>query len=194
MEADRLIVSLFDYTGIWSQPYRDAGYEVLQVDIQHGMDIFTTPKPESAHGVILQPPCTDFALSGARWFAEKDQDGRTEASIKLAKAGLDWVVSLNPVWWVLENPISRIHKLIPELGKPVYKFHPYHFGEPISKMTWLWGNFNTDLKQNVVEPEGMRKNQPPAWYSKVGGKSQATKNYRSRTSPAFAKAFFDANP
>lgn len=32
----RKILSLCDYSGSWSQPYRDAGYEVIQVDLQWG--------------------------------------------------------------------------------------------------------------------------------------------------------------
>lgn len=36
-----IIISLFDYTGNWSRPYRENGYEVIQVDIQHGTDILT---------------------------------------------------------------------------------------------------------------------------------------------------------
>lgn len=36
-----IILSLFDYTGNWSRPYRENGYEVIQVDIQHGTDILT---------------------------------------------------------------------------------------------------------------------------------------------------------
>jgi len=37
----KTILSLFDYTGNWSKPYRDNGYNVIQVDIKLGMDILT---------------------------------------------------------------------------------------------------------------------------------------------------------
>jgi len=31
--------------------------------------------------IIAHPPCTDLAVSGARWFAEKRADGRQQAAI-----------------------------------------------------------------------------------------------------------------
>lgn len=189
-----LVVSLFDYTGIWSQPYRDAGYDVLQVDIQHGKDIYLTPLPDKpVRGIIAQPPCTDFALSGAKWFAEKDKDGRTASSIMLVREALRWIEELEPDWWVVENPMSRIHKMVPELGPVKYQFDPCDFGDPYTKRTWLWGEFNTDLKKTPVKPLGVNPGKNPDWYNKVGGKSIATKNYRSKTSRGFARAFFDAN-
>ena len=190
-----IIASLFDYTGIWSQPYREAGYTVIQVDIQLGQDVRSITPPSKIHGLIMQPPCTDFANSGARWFAKKDQDGTTEESVNLVKCALAWVSTSNPKWWVLENPAGRIHKLIPELGSPVWKFSPHQYGEIYRKTTWLWGNFNVPPMTTPNAPIiGARPGQPDAWYSKVGGKSTETKNYRSATSAKFAQAFFRSNP
>src|SRR5690606_2338639 len=39
---DKVIVSLFDYTGAWSQPWEDAGYRVLRFDIKTGSDLLTS--------------------------------------------------------------------------------------------------------------------------------------------------------
>lgn len=192
-----IILSLFDHSGVWSKPYRDAGYEVIQIDIKHGQDILTwdykqIPK-EDVIGILAAPPCTDYAVSGARWFAAKDKDGRTEESLKLIDKTLDVVKYFEPEFWVLENPVGRLQRLRPEIGKPSLIFQPYEFGDPYRKRTCLWGNFNTDLTRTVVEPQGVRKGQPDEWYSKVGGSSEATKEYRSKTSEGFAKAFFEAN-
>ena len=38
MKIGGIILSLCDYSGVWSQPYADAGYRVVKVDIQHGSD------------------------------------------------------------------------------------------------------------------------------------------------------------
>jgi hypothetical protein len=189
------IASLFDYTGRWSQPYRDAGYNVTRIDIQTGNDILDLTPASDCHGIIIQPPCTDFANSGARWFAGKDATGQTAYSIRLVYAALEWVHASKPKWWVLENPAGRIHKLIPELGKPVFKFSPHQYGESYRKTTWLWGEFNPPpMTTPDAEIPDARPGQPDAWYSKVGGKSIATKNYRSATSILFAREFFKANP
>ena len=189
------IISLFDYTGIWSRPYVEAGYDVMRVDRQLGQDIYDLEPPGSpVRGIIMQPPCTDFARCGARWFAAKDADGRTAESVRLVRHALTWIAACEPDWWVLENPAGRLARLVPELGPWRMTFSPHEFGEPWRKLTCLWGDFNTHLVKSPAAFQGARPGQPDAWYSAVGGTSQRTKNYRSRTSPLFARAFFEANP
>jgi len=72
------ILSLFDLTGNWSRPYKENGYKVIQVDLQMGIDIlewdYKSLAREEVYGVLAAVPCTDFAVSGARWFAAKDKD------------------------------------------------------------------------------------------------------------------------
>ncbi len=68
------VLSLCDYTGNWSRPYREAGYDVRQVDLQHGDDVrLFEALPYPVRGVLAAPPCTDFAGSGARWWEGKGQ-------------------------------------------------------------------------------------------------------------------------
>lgn len=192
----RVILSLFDFTGNWPQFYREAGYQVIQVDIQHGVDIMTFDHKAigAVHGILAACPCTDFAVSGARWWKGKDESGETAKSVALVERTLKIIDDLQPAFWALENPIGRIAKLVPALGKHRMSFDPCDFGEPYTKKTLLWGQFNTELKKTPVQPEGHRPGQPNAWYSRVGGKSQKTKNHRSATPVGFARAFFDANP
>lgn len=187
------IISLFDYSGVWSDPYLQAGYDVIRVDIQHGSDVYDPFLDDltGIHGVLAAPPCTEFARSGARWFAEKDADGRTDTAIALVRRTLCLVDLWQPRWWALENPPGRIHNLVPELGRPAFKFHPWMFGGNRRKWTYLWGDFNPPAIVTDVEP-------PDASYDwiwkKVGGRSARTKNIRSKTDERFARAFFEANP
>jgi hypothetical protein len=189
------VLSLFDHSGVWSEPY-EATHDVVRVDLQDGRDVMDPALDdlECVVGILAAPPCTHFANSGARWFASKDADGRTAADVALVRRVLELVELHEPAWWALENPRGRIHKLITELGAPRYMFSPHEFGEPLQKQTWLWGDFEPPVKGPLVEPAGMRPGQPPAWYSRVGGDRLSTKNYRSKTSPAFAAAFARANP
>jgi site-specific DNA-cytosine methylase len=85
-----IILSLFDYSGAWSKPYRKAGYRVLQVDTKLGFDILTwnyqaIPKG-AVVGILAAPPCTDFSVSGAQYWKNKDENGRTESSVQLVKS------------------------------------------------------------------------------------------------------------
>ena len=90
----------------------------------------------------------------------------------------------DPVFWVIENPVGRLQKLMPQLGNPWY-FDPYEFGDPYTKHTGLWGEFNRPTKSPVEPTEGSKM-------MKYGGKSARTKELRSITPAGFAKAFFEA--
>lgn len=53
----RKILSLCDYSGAWSKPYADAGYEVVQVDLQHGSnDVRLLCREDDVHGILSAPP------------------------------------------------------------------------------------------------------------------------------------------
>lgn len=184
------ILSLFDYTGNWSRPWKENGYEVIQVDLQLGMNIldwnYTQIPKNQVYGILAACPCTDFALSGARHFKRKDQDGSTEKSKQLVYKTLEIIDYFKPNFWVVENPMSRIHKCCPELGEVKYKFNPCDFAgylskeqqenERYNKQTWLWGEFKEPIRKRL---EPLQK-EFPGWI-KYGGKSLKTKNARSIT-------------
>ncbi len=194
---ENTIISLFDYSGNWSLPYKNVGYNVIQVDIKHGIDILTWDYKaiKNVYGILAAVPCTDYSLSGARYFKAKDLDGRTDKSNLLVKKTLEIINYFNPKFWVIENPMSRIHKLNPELGQVKYKFHPYEFAQydpnprdsQYQKTTWLWGKFNEPVKKPLENIDGQKL------HKNLGGKSERTKELRSVTPPGFAKAFFEAN-
>jgi hypothetical protein len=203
MEEDgKVILSLFDLTGNWSQPYREKGYEVIQIDIQKGFDLLNwnyKALPRTYfRGILVAQPCTDFALSGAAWFADKDKDGRTYESMSLVYRSLAIIQWFLPglAWWVIENPMSRIHKLCPDTGPIQFKFDPYEFAgyDPLprnsqyQKQTWLWGKFTIPEKKPLPNIDGSK------YHKSLGGKSQKTKNDRSKTPLGFAAAFATSNP
>ena len=192
------ILSLFDATGVWCQPYVDAGYRVTRIDHSLGSDVWETIVEDltPVHGILAAPPCTDFSGSGARWWKEKDSDGRTDASVALIEHTMSLIRDLNPAWWCLENPVGRLQRLVPSVGERRMTFNPCDYGDPYTKRTCLWGEFNTDLRRNPVEPiiyESAGKRGSWHW-AKLGGKSARTKSLRSATPPGFAQAFFRSNP
>lgn len=188
-----ILISLFDYSGTWSLPYRLAGYRVLQVDKKLGFDILkwnyeVLPK-DMVLGIIAAPPCTDYASSGAQYWPAKDKDGRTKASNKLIRLTLDMVEYFDPAFWALENPVGRLAKLFPELGDPWY-WQPWMFGDPWTKKSCLWGKFRQPKKRPVTP---LRYSDQGGWTQLLGGNSERTKELRSITPPGFAFAFFEAN-
>lgn len=175
---DKVILHLCAKSGSDSRPYADAGYNVRLIGINEDV---RRQCPSGVYGIIANPPCTHFAGSGARWWAQKGDDALLEA-LAVADACCRMVLLCNPKFWVLENPVGRLSRYY---GKPRMTYQPCDYGDPWTKRTCLWGNFNIPVK-NPVEPT-MGSNihfMPP---------SPERAEKRSECSPGFAKAFFDAN-
>lgn len=208
--GSRIILDLCGGTGAWSKPYADAGYDVRIITLPKD-DVCTYNPPCKVHGILAAPPCTEFARCGARWWKSKPSE-RLEQALKIVKSCLAIIHSTGPVWWVLENPVGRLKKW---LGEPVHKFHPWQYGDPWTKRTWLWGNFvipspNPSAKKPVMQHKGHRSSQHkrtkdlesrmldlaharPDWVHRLPpSKDRAA--LRSITPPGFAQAFFEANP
>lgn len=79
--------------------------------------------------MIAHPPCTDLAVSGARWFSEKreQQAAALEFVLMLALAPIPRIA--------IENPVSIISSRI---AKPTQTIQPWQFGHGECKRTCLW--------------------------------------------------------
>lgn len=103
--------------------------------------------------MICHPPCTHLAVSGARWFKEK-QEEQVEA--------LDFVRLLlaAPIPSIaLENPVSIISSRI---RKPDQVIQPWQFGHGETKATCLWLKNLPLLKPtNIVEGREARIHRMP---------------------------------
>ena len=189
------ILSLCDYTGIWSQPYREAGYDIIQVDVLHGSDVRLLEFPGQVHGIIAQPPCTHFASSGARWWKQKGDAALLEG-LQIVDACLRFVAVCAPVWWVLENPIGRLRSY---LGAPAMYYNPHEYAgladdpynESYTKKTALWGVF-TNPASLFSGQSGVARE--PVLGSKMHKMSSSWAQQRSVTPQGFARAFYKANP
>ena len=177
----RIILDLCAGTGAWSQPYLEAGYDVRRVTLPE-QDVSTYCPPEQYWGVLAAPPCTEFAVSGARWWAQKPSYLLSDA-LRVVEVCLQ-IASRAEAWWALENPVGRLRHYI---GPPVMYFDPCDYGDPWTKRTCLWGRFTAPKQSPVHATEFW------GWH-KLGGKSERTKRLRSITPPGFARAFFEANP
>ena len=132
------LLSIFDYSGSWSAPYFEAGWDVLHWDLKYDLDVkvFKTYGDsleilEDIDGILAAPPCTDFTVSGAQYWPAKDQDGRTAQSLALVEYVLKLANSFEPTcpdyleeygytfFWCMENPVGRLPKLI-NIGNPQY--------------------------------------------------------------------------
>ena len=181
-DFEKVILDLCGGSGAWSKPYDEAGYYVQIMDLEDGQDVRLLEKPNfEVYGILAAPDCTHLAGSGARWWAEKGDDALLEA-LSLVDACLRLIHICKPQFWALENPVGRLTKY---LGEPRHYFDPCDYGDPYTKKTGLWGEFNIPEKNGVEPTEGSKMHLLPP--------SEDRKALRSITPPGFAQAFFEAN-
>jgi site-specific DNA-cytosine methylase len=142
----------------------------------HIQEDVTEVLKDSWDAVIAFPPCTDLAVSGARWFKQKQEDGRQQKSIEFF---LQFTKLTNP--WAIENPVGIMST---NFRKPDQIIQPWQFGHGETKATCLWLNGFPKLKPtDIVEGREQRiwKLPPSADRAKL----------RSKTFPGIAQAMAD---
>lgn len=125
-----------EYSGTVRDAFIAAGHEALSCDLlptdnpgPHYQGDVRDVLHDGWDLMIAHPPCTHLAVSGARWFKDK-QEEQAEA--------LDFVRLLldAPIERIaLENPVSVISSRI---RKPDQIIQPWQFGHGETKATCLW--------------------------------------------------------
>lgn len=155
------------------------------MDLPEDVRLMRFPGP--VHGILAAPPCTFFCRM--RMCRGRPTDEQFREGLSVVDACLRLVTMCRPQWWALENPQGYLHDW---LGEPKFKFDPCDFGDPWTKRTWLWGNFT------IPSPlfTSARQATPRAQWVNDGTNNGLSRTARenSKTPPAFAQAFFEANP
>lgn len=100
--------------------------------------------------IIAFPPCNDLAVSGARWFKEKQADGRQQRSIEFFME----FVNAPCEKIAIENPIGIMSS---QYRKPDQIIQPWQFGHGETKATCLWLKGLPKLEPtNIVEGREQR--------------------------------------
>ena len=124
--------------------------------------------------MIAFPPCTHLAVSGARWWKDKQQEQKDALQFvyDLMSADIPKIA--------IENPIGIISTAI---RKPDQIIQPWQFGHGVSKSTCLWlKGLPLLVETNVIEK-----------YDKLAirdmlGKGEERRKERSRTFQGIADA------
>ena len=171
-----------EFSGIVREAFRSVGHNAWSCDLlpsevpgPHIQDDVRNHLDSYWDMMIAHPPCTHLAVSGARWFKDKQRE-QAEA-LDFVRALLD-----APIEQIcLENPVSIISTAI---RKPDQIIQPWQFGHPETKAHCLWlknlslliptSNIDTRIPRVHYESPS-----PDRW-----------KN-RSRTYPGIAKAMAD---
>ena len=148
-----------EYSGKVRDAFIEAGHDAVSCDI------LPTEKPGPHYKgdvrdilydgwdmLIGFPPCTHLASSGARWFKEKQADGRQQDGIDffmlLANSGIPKIA--------LENPVGIMSS---RYRKPDQIIQPWQYGHGETKATCLWLK-NLPLLQPTCVVEGR---EPRMW-------------------------------
>lgn len=133
----RVIVGC-EFSQIVAMAFRERGHEAYSCDLLPTEgdpdwhiqgDILDLLNREKFDLGIFHPPCTHLAVSGARWFKDKqkEQAEALEFVRRLFEAPIPKIC--------LENPVSIIST---KIRKPDQIIQPWMFGEPYQKTTCLW--------------------------------------------------------
>lgn len=201
---EKIILDLCGGTGSWSRPYKEAGYDVRVITLPE-YDVRTYEPPQNVYGVLAAPPCTEFSVLNCT-AAPRERD--EVAGMEIVNACLKIIQQCKPVWWALENPRGYLRKY---LGNPTYSFQPWWFGDPWTKQTDIWGDFQLPKRKyyswddvpkldlytrpNRGKPnfaylhKSAWKNIPQLSFHKP----ETDAEFRAMTPPGFAQAFYEKN-
>ena len=211
-------IFLFDRTAIMAGPWAAAGYDCYCVDVQNpkgehvtyhgshsdqtqnmgriirvGADIhrWVPPLGRQIAFACAFTPCTDMAVSGARWFKGKGLYALSDAINLFARSAE--LIEATGAPGFIENPVSTLSTY---WRGPDHTFHPWQFADidpaaNYAKKTCLW-TFGGFVMPPVLshplpglgEPDNRIHHASP-------GPERA--NLRSATPPGFPQAVFAAN-
>ena len=111
--------------------------------------------------MVAHPPCTHLAVSGARWF--KDKQTEQVAALDFVRQLLDAPIPRI----ALENPVSIISS---HIRKPDQIIQPWMFGHEATKTTCLWLKGLPHLTPTNIVGKGARHvtksgKSLPEWYN-----------------------------
>lgn len=181
-----------EMSGVVRSAFEEKGHACVSIDLlpdlggspNHVQDDVLHHLDESWDMMIAFPPCTHLAVSGARWFKEKEEE-QAEA-IKFVETL--WTAAIPRI--CIENPVGVLSTRS-MLGKPDQIIHPWMFGDAAEKRTCLWLKNLPPLRPTTVvkpPPRHVTKSGRtlPKWYNLPPSPERAI--LRSITFPGIAKA------
>ena len=200
----KIILQLCADTGSDTKPYEEAGYDVILVGSEIGVENYHPPS--NVYGIIANPVCLEFSTARSNGKARDP-----EAGMFLVKECQRIIAEADPKWWVIENPAKGVLKQY--LGEPTYQYEPWWYGSPWTKKTALWGNFNIperkfynwedvpkidDLYVRPGRPKPSLAFMHKSAYDlitefQILPRPDSDMEFRSLCSQKFAKAFFEVN-
>lgn len=177
-----------EFFGVVRESFRKLGHDAWSMDILPAADGSKFHKQMQWENIynwrtdwellIAHPPCTFLAVSGARWW--KDRQVEQAEAIAFARSMECWIPMI-----AIENPIGILSTA---WRKPDQIIHPWMFGHGETKATCMWlKNLPPLVPTNVVEGR-----EPRVHHESPGMKNGLTRQQRrSITMQGIADAMAD---
>jgi site-specific DNA-cytosine methylase len=134
-KAMRVLVAC-EFSGVVRDAFKERGHDAWSCDLlptetpgKHFQQDVLSILEDGWDLLIAHPPCTHLAVSGARWFKEKQEEQKE--ALLFVRALLDAPIARI----ALENPVSIISSRV---RKPNQIIQPWQFGHGETKATCLW--------------------------------------------------------
>lgn len=229
MNENKIILDLCGGSGSWARPYQEAGYDVRLITLPeydvtrirkeyiHGVPslrleneitgLYEYIPIDQIHGILAAPPCTEFSVLNCKAEA---RERKPAEGLVVVMACLNVIRWCTPKWWAMENPVGHLREY---MGTPQLTFQPWEYGDPWTKRTDIWGEFNLPAKLHSTWEDVPNKlplytrpgrGKPNFAYLHKSAHSlipqlafanpKTDADFRAITPPGFAQAFFKANP
>ena len=157
-----------EFSGIVREAFAQRGHDVMSCDLlpteqpgNHYQGDVRDILNEGWDLMIAHPPCTHLAVSGARWFKNKqiEQKEAIDFFMCLVNAPIEQIA--------IENPVSIMST---HYRKPDQIIQPWMFGHEATKTTCLWLKHLPILRPTNVVGKGKRHitqsgKSLPEWYN-----------------------------
>jgi hypothetical protein len=157
-----------EFSGIVREAFAKKGHDVMSCDLlpteqpgNHYQGDVRDILDEGWDLMIAHPPCTHLAVSGARWFKNKqvEQKEAIDFFMCLVNAHIERIA--------IENPVSIMST---HYRKPDQIIQPWMFGHEATKTTCLWLKHLPILRPTTVVGKGKRHitksgKSLPDWYN-----------------------------
>lgn len=153
------VLDLFCGMKGWSDPAAERGHEVVTLDFEERFepticaDILEVTAADivvdgGGHPdiILASPPCESFSVGsiGKHWTSPPENAPKTDEArhgLRILEATIDLIQSLDPAFWVLENPDGKMKRM-----EVLYPFEMIvvdycQYGDIAQKRTCLWGGF-----------------------------------------------------
>jgi len=201
-EMTTQVIDLFCGLGGFSQAFEeDDSYEVTYVDIDQDfnpdivadvLDLTWEDLPD-ADIILASPPCNAFTILRVGECWEKDHEGLyhpiddfARTSIQLVHHTVGLIHSIDPDWWLMENPRAMM--------RVIYRFPDYEvwycqYGASYAKPTDLWGRMPGSFESKKCKNQNPNCDHIPAPAgSKTGIQGELSSEERAKVPYGLSKA------